>query len=77
MEMGHAVHIQSDEQYLAAIGVLNKVGGTWQGIGPASDPVLLLTEAQYTALVEAGVIPANDKEVKSRGKKATAKKSRS
>jgi hypothetical protein len=38
---------------------------------------LLLTDKQFNALVEAGVVPANDKEVKARGKKATAKKTKS
>jgi hypothetical protein len=33
---------------------------------------LLLTDAQYNALVEVGVVSANDKEVKGRGKKAPA-----
>ena len=75
--MGHAVHIRSKEQYMRAADVLDKLGTTWQGVGPSSDPVLLLTEAQFNALVEAGVVPANDKEVKPRGKKATAKKAKS
>ena len=75
--MGHAVHIHSREQYIQAVRVLDKVGGTWQGIGTSSAPVLLLTEAQFNALVEAGVVQANDKEVKARGKKATAKKTKS
>jgi hypothetical protein len=75
--MGHVVHIHSKEQYIAALRVLNKVPGTWQGVGPSSDPVLLLPDAHYNALVEAGVVPANDKEVKARGKKADAKKPKS
>jgi hypothetical protein len=74
MEMGRAVHIHSKEQYIQALGVLDKLPGTWQGIGPSSAPVLLLTDAQYNALLEAGVIRSNDKEVPRRGKKATAKK---
>jgi hypothetical protein len=77
MEMGHAVHIQSREQYVQALRVLDKVAGTWRGIGPSSAPVLLLTDAQYNALVEAGVVPSNDREVKARGKKATGKKPKS
>ena len=77
MEMGHAVRIQSKEQYIRALRVLDKLPGTWQGIGPSSAPVLLLTDLHYNALVEAGVVGANDKEVKRRGKKATAKKTRS
>ena len=75
--MGHAVHIHSNEQFVQASRVLDQVVGTWQGIGTSSKPVLLLTEAQFKALVEAGVVPANDKEVKPRGKKATAKKTKS
>jgi hypothetical protein len=76
INMGHAVHIHSREQYIQGANVLDKVGGTWQGIGPSSDPVLLLTESQYNALLAAGVISANDKEVQGRGKKA-AKKTKS
>jgi hypothetical protein len=72
--MGHAVHIHSREQYIEALRVLDNVAGTWQGIGPSSAPVLLLTDAQYNALVEAGVVSSNDMEVKPRGKKANAKK---
>ena len=75
--MGHIVRIQSREQLIAAIGVLDKVKGTWHGVGPSSAPRLLLTDEQYNALVEAGVVAANDKEVKGRGKKATPKKTKS
>jgi hypothetical protein len=53
MTMGHAVHIQSREQYIAALGVLDHVEGTWRGIGPSSAPVLLLTDKQYSDLVAA------------------------
>jgi len=77
MAMGHAVHIHSKEQYVQAGRVLDHVGGTWQGIGASSKPVLLLTGAQFKALVKAGVVPANDREVMHRGKKATAKKTKS
>jgi hypothetical protein len=76
-EMGHAVRIRSREQYIEALRVLDRMPGTWRGIGPASDPVLLLTEAQYNALVKAGVVPSSDKKVQSRGKKAVAKKTKS
>jgi hypothetical protein len=75
--MGHAVHIRGKEQQIEALRVLDKVGGTWQGRGTSDDPIYLLTDAQYNALVEAGVIAANDKEVNSRGKKASAKKTKS
>ena len=40
--MGHAVRIRSREQYIEALRVLDRMPGTWRGIGPASDPVLLL-----------------------------------
>jgi hypothetical protein len=75
--MGHIVRIHSDEQFIQAMRVLDKLGTTWQGVGPSSAPRLLLTETQYNALVEAGVIPANDMEVKGRGKKTAAKKPKS
>ena len=75
--MLHAVRIQSKEQYIAAIEVLNYVKGTWHGRGPSSDPVLLLPDEHYNALIEAGVIQANGKEVKPRGKKASGKKTKS
>ena len=35
------------------------VGGTWQGVG-WEDRYLLVSEAQYKALVEAKVVPAED-----------------
>jgi hypothetical protein len=73
--MGHAIRIHSDEQYIQAMRVLDKVGGTWQGVGPSSAPVLLLTDAQYRALLKAGVVSSNDK-VNARGKKASAKKNK-
>jgi hypothetical protein len=77
MAMGHAVHIHSREQYIAALDVLDYLEGTWRGIGPSSAPVLLLTDKQYTALVKAGVVTPNGNEVKGRGKKANAKKTKS
>lgn len=73
--MGHAVHIRSREQYLQALRVLDKVGGTWQGVGTSADPVMLLTDRQFNALVAAGV--ATDKEVKAGGKKAPGPKPKS
>lgn len=75
--MGHVVHIQSDEQYANALEVLDKVTGTWQAVGPSSAPVFLLTDAQYNALLAAGVVSANDQEAKPRGKKAPTKKTKS
>ena len=54
-----AVPITSREQYIKAIEVLDRVGGTWQGVGQ-EEWVLLVTEAQYKALVEANVTPHQD-----------------
>jgi hypothetical protein len=49
-----AVPITSSEQYEKAIEVLTRVGGTWQGVGQ-EERFLLVSEAQYKALVEANV----------------------
>lgn len=73
--MGHKVHIQSKEQHLAALRVLDRVKGTWLGIGSSSAPVLVVTDRQFNALVAAGVVSANGKEVKGRVAK-TAKKNK-
>ena len=75
--MGHKIHIQSKEQYIAAINVLNYTTGTWLGVGPSSAPVIVITDNQFDALVRAGVVSANGEEVKARGKKPTAKKAKS
>jgi len=48
------VDIKSDRQYEKAIDVLTRVGGTYQGIG-YKERYLLVTLAQYDALVAAGV----------------------
>ena len=79
--MGHIVRIHSNEQFIRAIRVLDNLGTTWQGVGPSSAPRLLLTDAQYRALVAAGVVEPEekkkDKEVKDHDKKAPAKKRKS
>ena len=75
--MGHKIRIQSREQYIAAIDVLNFTKGTWVGIGPSTAPIIIVTDEQFKALVDAGVVSANGEEVKSRGKKATVKKAKS
>jgi hypothetical protein len=53
-----AVPITSDEQYERAIEVLTRVGGTWQGVGQ-NEYVLLVSPAQYEALVKARVAAPN------------------
>lgn len=75
--MGHAVRIKSKEQFIAALRVLNELSGTWQAIGTSADPVLLLTDAHFNALVAAGVVPANGKEVNTRGQKTAGRKAKS
>ena len=63
-----AVPITSDEQYEKALEVLTRVGGTFQGVG-FEDKYLLVSEAQYKALVEAEVIaPEDTKKDPKRGK---------
>jgi hypothetical protein len=56
-----AVPITSPEQYEKALEVLDRVGGTFQGVGQ-KDWFLLVTDAQYRALVEAKVIAPQDSE---------------
>lgn len=75
--MGHIVRIKSRKQYIDAIGVLNKLPGTWHGRGTPEAPVLLVLDSHYEALVKAGVVvPENGKEGKVRVKKASPKKSK-
>jgi hypothetical protein len=60
----------SPEQYEKALEVLLRVGGIWQGVG-RKERYLLVSEAQYKALVEAGVVnPNNTEKDHKRGKKA-------
>jgi hypothetical protein len=62
-----AVPIRSREQYIKAIEVLDRVGGTWHGVGD-EDRYLLVNLAQYKALLEANVVPLEDtKKQKKRG----------
>ena len=75
--MGHIVRIQSREQFVAALRVLDTLPGTWHSRGPAETPLLLVHDAQYKALVDAGVVTTNGKTGTSRGKKATPKENRS
>lgn len=56
-----AVPIKNREQYIKALEVLDRVGGTWHGVGQEQWS-LLVTEAQYKALVEAKVIILEDTE---------------
>jgi hypothetical protein len=65
-----AVPITSREQYIKAIEVLDRVGGTWQGVGQ-DEWFLVVSPRQYEALVEAEVVPPPDANKDSqRGKNA-------
>jgi hypothetical protein len=50
-----AVPITSRKQYEKAIEVLDRVGGSWQGVG-FEEKYLLVSPRQYEALVKAGVV---------------------
>ena len=63
-----AVPIKNREQYIKAFEVLDRVGGTWHGVGD-EERYLLVTPAQYKALVDANVvIPEDSKKDSKRGK---------
>jgi hypothetical protein len=64
-----AIAIKDREHYMKATEVLDRVGGAWQGVGQ-DKRYLLVTLAQYDALVQAGVATPleNGKEAK-HGKK--------
>jgi hypothetical protein len=63
-----AIEIESPEQYKKAWDVLIQVGGTFHGVG-GEKRTLLVTEAQYDALVAAGVVKKNGTKDRSRGQK--------
>ena len=67
-----ATHIDTPEQYSKALAVLTKVGGTFHGVGGEKERYLLVTEAQYRALVAAVVKKDGTKERNSRKKKRKA-----
>jgi hypothetical protein len=63
-----AVEIENPRQYKKAWDVLIQVGGTFHGVGQEKR-TLLVTKAQYEALVAAGVIQRNRTEARGRGQK--------
>jgi hypothetical protein len=63
-----AIEIESPGQYKRAWEVLIKVGGTFHGVGQEKR-TLLVTRAQYEALITAGVVKRNSTEAQGRGKK--------
>jgi hypothetical protein len=66
-----AVPIISKEQYEKAIEVLTRVGGVWQGVGQR-ERILLVSQAQYKALLEADLVTPG----KAEGGRKRAKNSR-
>jgi hypothetical protein len=64
-----AVEIENDEQYSRAWAVLTQVGGTFHGVGGEDKRSLLVTQAQYEALVAAGVVKKDGTKDPSRGQK--------
>jgi hypothetical protein len=65
-----AVRITSAKQYERAIKVLDRVGGTWQGVG-FTERFLVVSPRQYEALVAAKVVtPQDPKKGPPRGKNA-------
>jgi hypothetical protein len=63
-----AIAIESPEQYTKALDVLTEVGGAFHGVG-GQKRTLLVTKAQYEALVAAGVVKDDGRKDHSRGKK--------
>ena len=64
------VPIKEEKQYQKAIEVLSRVGGTYQGIGQ-DEWFLLVTDAQYQALLAAKVIaPVDGRKEQYRGMRA-------
>jgi hypothetical protein len=75
--MGYIIPLKNREHFIAAIGVLNELPGTWSSRGPAEAPVLYVTPEHYDALVDAGVVKDIRTKSNGRGKKKLAKKSKS
>ncbi len=70
-----AVEIENPEQYKKAWDVLIEVGGTFHGVGQEKR-TLLVTDAQYEALVAAGVLKRDGTKDRSRGQKKTNRHSK-
>jgi hypothetical protein len=64
-----AIEIESRAPYVKALKVLTEVGGTFHGVGGEANPSLLVTPAQYDALVAAGVVKKDGTKDRSRGEK--------
>ena len=67
--MGHIVRINSRDQLVAAIRVLNELPGMWHSRGSDKVTELLLLDSHYQALLQAGVVVPNGKVGSAPGKK--------
>ncbi len=63
-----AIEITSQDQLARAFDVLFRVGGTFQGVGNERH-FLVVSDAQYRALVKARVVKENGSRARNRGKK--------
>ena len=72
--MGHIIRLQSREQFVAALRVLDNLPGMWHSRGPIDAAELLVLDNHYEALINAGIVAANGKEGQVRAKKNVAKK---
>jgi len=61
------LQIDDWDKYVQAFNVLIRVGGTFQG---RPEQVLVVTDAQYEAMIAAKVVTANGTEAATRGQKA-------
>jgi hypothetical protein len=71
-----AVDIESSEQFSRAFALLTEMGGTFHGVGGEENRRLLVTEAQYRALVAAGIVKKDGTKERGRGKKKTKRNGR-
>lgn len=53
--MSHVLQLKGREQFVAAIGVLREMPGTWHSRGLMDAVELLVLDSHYKALVRAGV----------------------
>jgi hypothetical protein len=63
------------KQYAKALGVLSRVGGTFQGVGQ-DEWFLLVTDAQYEALVDAKVVAPENRVAEQPGGKNSKRKAK-
>lgn len=55
----HAVRFADFKTYVRAVELLQKVGGTYQGVGTSQNRYVLVNDEQYNALIGAKLIKVN------------------